>query len=403
MPVDPGDLHATEHWLEKRGIPHFIDDYSAARDVWTRTLPALTLLFLIEVVNAPSKAFPIWLDVIAIAAGCGILLGAWALANAVRHRPLLSRPDDLGAYEVCVFVLAPALVPVVFGGQWRSATGTVLLNLGLLAVIYLGTSYGVVPLIRWGVGMLIRQLGSVANLLVRALPLLLLFVTFLFINTEVWQAASGLQWQAVAIVAALFAIIGTAFAVMRLPRQVGELSQFESWEKTEERVVGTPAEVLAAVVEGPGQGTPALSRRQWGNIGLVVLVSEGIQIFLVTVLIGVFFGLFGFLSIEQPVVRAWIGATPHTLWTLHLWGQEMVLTRELLHVSAFLAAFSGLYFTVVLLTDATYREEFLEEVLADVREAFAVRAVYLAALGVRGDEPVSSGGRGVEPTTLSPT
>ena len=81
----------------------------------------------------------------------------------------------------------------------------------------------------------------------------------------------------------------------------------------------------------------------------------------------------------------------------------MVLTRELLHVSAFLAAFSGLYFTVVLLTDATYREEFLEEVLADVREAFAVRAVYLAARDIAVAEPVSSAGPGGDPTTLSPT
>jgi hypothetical protein len=36
---------------------------------------------------------------------------------------------------------------------------------------------------------------------------------------------------------------------------------------------------------------------------------------------------------------------------------------------------------VVLLTDATYREEFLEQVVSDVRDAFAVRAVYLAYLG----------------------
>ena len=379
MSIDVTALESTERWFEKRGIPHFIADYSAARDVWTRTLPALTLLFLVEVVNAPSKSFPIWLDALAVIGGFGILLGAWVLVNALRHRSLFSRPDDLGAYEIAVFVLAPALVPVVFGGQWRSAAGTVMLNLGLLAVIYFGTSYGVVPLSRWGTGRLIRQIGSVANLLVRALPLLLLFVTFLFINTEVWQAASGLEWQALTVVAALFVIIGTAFAVMRLPRQVGELSQFESWEKTEERVTGTPAGALALIVEAPEGGTPALSRRQWGNIGLVVLVSEGIQIFLVTLLIGVFFSLFGFLSIEQPVVHTWLGAAPDRLWTLHLWGQEMVLTRELLHVSAFLAAFSGLYFTVSALSDAAYRTEFFSDADHELEEVFAVRAVYHAA------------------------
>ena len=45
----------------------------------------------------------------------------------------------------------------------------------------------------------------------------------------------------------------------------------------------------------------------------------------------------------------------------------------------FLTAFSGFYFTVYVLTDATYRQEFLDEVLGEMRQAFAVRAVYLAA------------------------
>ncbi|MCZ7535728.1 MAG: hypothetical protein M5T61_07200 [Acidimicrobiia bacterium] len=403
MAVASRDLRPTERWFERRGIPHFIADYSAERDIWTRTLPALTLLFLVEVVNAPSESFPIWLDALAVVGGFGILLGAWALVNVWRRRPALSRPEDLGAVEIAVFVLAPAVIPVVFGGQWRAAVGTAALNVGLLGLIYFGTSYGVVPLTRWGAGQLVRQLGSVTNLLVRALPLLLLFVTFLFINTEVWQTASGLEWPAVALVAGLFAMIGTAFAAMRLPRQVGELSLFESWEKTAERVAGTPAEALAQEVEEPESGTAALSRRQWGNVGLVVLVSEGIQILIVTVLIGLFFGVFGFLAIEEPVVVAWLGHAPDRLWTLDLWGQEMVLTWELLRVATFLASFSGLYFTVVLLTDATYREEFLEEVLAEVRDAFAVRAVYLAARGDGAAATVTPGVTPGGPTTLSPT
>jgi hypothetical protein len=54
-------------------------------------------------------------------------------------------------------------------------------------------------------------------------------------------------------------------------------------------------------------------------------------------------------------------------------------------VAGFLTAFSGFYFTVYVLTDATYRREFLEEVLAELRQAFAVRAVYLATRARRGD------------------
>lgn len=380
--ADPGVLGETERWFVKRGIPHFIDDYRASHDIWTRALPALTLLFLVEAVNAPKESFPIWLDAVAVVGAFGILLGAWALANVLRHRRALSRPDDLGPFEVAVFVLAPPLVPIVFGGQWRAAVATVALNAVLLLVIYFTTSYGILPMTRWGFGQLFRQVGAVLNLLVRALPLLLLFVTFLFVNTEVWQTASGLNWAALALVGALFGLIGTAFAVVRLPRQVGELSTFDSWDVTELRVVGTPAEPLAAEVDEPAGGTPPLSSREWSNVGLVVLVTEGTQILLVSVMIFAFFTLFGFLAISPPVVESWLGAPPEAVAVLDLWGQRMVLSEELLHVAAFLAAFSGLYFTVVLLTDATYREEFLDDVVSEVRDAFAVRAVYRAALDV---------------------
>ena len=63
--------------------------------------------------------------------------------------------------------------------------------------------------------------------------------------------------------------------------------------------------------------------------------------------------------------------------------------------ASFLAVFSGLYFTVSLLTDATFREEFLDDVVDDVRQALAVRAVYLSRRGSAGLVAASS--------TLPPT
>ena len=46
-------------------------------------------------------------------------------------------------------------------------------------------------------------------------------------------------------------------------------------------------------------------------------------------------------------------------------------------MSIFLAAFSGFYVSVYAVTDATYREEFFDRVAAELRQTFAVRAVYL--------------------------
>jgi hypothetical protein len=57
----------------------------------------------------------------------------------------------------------------------------------------------------------------------------------------------------------------------------------------------------------------------------------------------------------------------------------------LLRVAAFLAAFSGLAFTVYLVTDQTYREEFRIDVADELRQIFAVRLAYLELEAPRDD------------------
>ena len=63
-----------------------------------------------------------------------------------------------------------------------------------------------------------------------------------------------------------------------------------------------------------------------------------------------------------------------------LFGSDLVFSRQLLLVSAFIGAVSGLQFAVQIVTDDTYRAEFAEEMTGEVREALAVRAVYLRRL-----------------------
>jgi fructose-bisphosphate aldolase class I len=85
--------------------------------------------------------------------------------------------------------------------------------------------------------------------------------------------------------------------------------------------------------------------------------------------------------IRPDTVAAWTGSEP-TLWwrPFTVFGQELQLSSELVQVSAFLAGFAGLYFSVYAVTDATFRAEFYDDVTAEVREALAVRAAYLAAV-----------------------
>jgi hypothetical protein len=369
----------TERWFLKRGLPHFIADYSPTRDVLTRAVPLLTLIFLFEVANAPKREFPIWLDIVAVAVGFGILLGAWMLANRIRGRPLLARPVDVGVFEIAVFVLAPPAIPLVFGGQWRSALATALGNLLLLAVIFLGTSYGVVPLTRWAGSRTIRELEQVMSLLVRALPLLILFITFIFLQNEAWQITADLHGPYYGIVLGVFVAIGVGFSVIRLPRQIGELSDFESWDVVVGRVESTPAQALVREVPERHAAAPPLTKRQWGNVALVFLFSQFLQVLLVCVLVFVFLLAFGALVVTEPVARGFIDSQPHVLASLDLWGRHLVITEELLRVTGFLTVFSGLYFAVTAQTDETYRREFIGEILDEMRRSLAVRAVYLEA------------------------
>jgi hypothetical protein len=389
----------TERWFVGRGLPHFIEDYSASRDVFTRAVPLLALLFVVEVfANAPNSDYPFWKNAIAVASGFALVIVVWAVANAMRHRSLFARPDRFGKIEVALFILGPGLIALPYGGQWRSTIATTAINVVLLAVIYLVTSYGIIPMTRWALWQTLRQVETVVGLYVRSLPLLLLFVSFLFLTNEVWQVSASLVGPWYWIVLAFFPMMGTLFAVMRLPKEVGLLAEIPSSDNLSKRVRGTPVEGLVAPDGSDVTDQDlALSKRQWGNIGLVVLFSQGVQVVLVIVMVFAVLVGFGLVVATKPIIIGFLGGPPNVLAHVDLWDRHMVLTEELLRISGFLAVFSGFYFTVAVLTEDTYREEFLAAVVTEVGRALAVRAVYLRA------RANVSGASAVAATTISPT
>ncbi len=82
--------------------------------------------------------------------------------------------------------------------------------------------------------------------------------------------------------AALFVAVGVAFLVVRPPPEVGRLE----------------AEVGAE---------PALDRRQRTNVGLVLFVSQALQVLVVTAAIAAFFVAFGALAIGPRIIESWLG------------------------------------------------------------------------------------------------
>jgi hypothetical protein len=274
---------------------------------------------------------------------------------------------------------------------------TLIESVVVLFAVWALTSYGVLPLLAWAGRRTWSQLPAFFNLIVRGLPLLLLFMTFLFVNTEVWQVAGTLYGAAYAVVLALFFLLGAVFLLSRLPALMRAQNTFGSWAEIAELVRGTgvvPDEFVRDVAGADDEVVPVdrpLLRQRF-NIGLVALFSQAIQITATVLAIFGFFVLFGVMAISPETAAGWIGTTTvHELAELTITGRRLVLTEPLLRVAGFLAVFAGMYFTVVLSTDATYREEFSEDIGPELRQTLAMRRLYRRALAQH------DGGTGLRP------
>jgi hypothetical protein len=288
--------------------------------------------------------------------------------------------------EILVFVLVPPLAPAIFGGNFDDSLGLIIGNVALLLLIYIVTSYGLVPITLWASSRLFRSLGGTIVLFARALPLLLLFVTFLFINAEVWQVSANLLGPLFGATLGLFAMVALVFIAVRLPREVAGLGSFESWSRVSELCAGTPAEGMVSSRRRRAPQPAPLDRTQWANVGLMVMFSQAVQVLLVAALVFGFLALLGLLTMPPDVIASWTQQPARFVGPeFAVLGREVRFTEELLRVASFLAAFSGLYFAVTVVTDATYRDEFFEDVVGEVRQAFAVRAAYLERVAAAGD------------------
>jgi hypothetical protein len=242
-------------------------------------------------------------------------------------------------------------------------------------------------MVRWVIGHGARQILALSGVLVRALPLLLLVVIVVFYTVEPFQIAHEVPTELIGVSIGFFLLLATAFSITQVPRVVSELADDESWPEIKRRVRATDAAALANHMPARAGVTANLSRREWINIGLVVMASEGVLVLLVAAAMFSFLVVLGLLTVPTSLATIWIGEHPDVLTSFHLFGKQLSVTTELLESAGFLAGFTALQFTVSLLSDKTYQEEFLHDLRDKLREALAVRAVYLAVM-IRRQRPV---------------
>ncbi len=380
-----------ERWFVGRGLPHFIerDTDEAVRGAWNRALPMLVVAYLLLGFNALDLDHWTWRqNVLAALFVVAVLLVTWAVSNRARHRPVFARPQQVDNGELALFLIGPT-IPVLAFGQFLDAFQTLLLGVAILALIYFWSSYGLGPMIRWGVRRGRGQLTGLGPLVARALPLLLLFTTFLFINGEVWQVAGTLDGPAYVAVILIFFGLGATFVLTRVPGYIRKENHFDTWADVASTLEDTPA-CDVRLPDGAPAADP-LSMRQRLNVGLIVIFGQALQITLVVVALMVFFVAFGVLAISADVVSAWTGLEDvNVLVRFDVGDRTLVLTEALIRVSVFLGAFAGMYFTVVLSTDDIYRTEFAEDVGPEIRQALATREAYRVLRGSHPSCPVAA-------------
>jgi hypothetical protein len=346
-----------ERSFRRAGLPTFIRGYSA-RQAFAKALPLLTVVFVLEILNALNWDFEFWPNVGFLAGGIAISLGTIAILNLVRGQPFVSVPRRVGVPEMIVFVLAPSVLPLLFGGQERSAVVTLIGNTALLGLVYLVLGFGAVSILEWAVRRFIRLFAASLTVLVRALSLLLFFLLVIFFTTETWQIWTVPEVPKFVAAAGLFVLLAAGFLVLRLPGSVRELEN--------------DAEL----------GGVELTRTQQVNVGLVLFLSQFLQVVFVAIAVWLFFVVFGSLLVSAGVREAWLGTQGDPLLRFPFLGDTwVVITVELLRVATGMASFAALYYAVASQLDAAYRDEVIEQVAGQMKETFARRADYLGLLG----------------------
>lgn len=319
---DP-QVASAEAWFLKHGLPYFVPSERAA----------------VRSALRPGRTLPLLVGVVLVAVAAGVALAWYA--------------DEITA--------GPAvLLSIVLGA----------------AVWYALTALRFRPILAWALG---RTTGTLARLLPtmsRALPLLLVFVTFLFINAEAWQMTASLSPGLLWLTVLLFVGIGVVFLLVRLPEEVDLVDDDVDEAFLLRACAGTPleracAELVADETADPASYATVTGFARW-NLILALLIVQAVQVLLLAASVFAFFLVFGSLVMEQGVQESWTGeGIQNVPWLPSI-------SVQLAQVSVFLAGFSGLYLTVSTVTDETYREQFFSGVTRELERAVGMRAVYLA-------------------------
>jgi hypothetical protein len=265
MTATETEVRAAEAWFVAHGLPWFVDDIRAHVHAGLRRRRLLSVLLVGLVLGAVAGTALVWLaDRSSVDAGAGVVLGS----------------------QVVLVVLATYALTTLRAGS----------------------------IARWAGKRTLGSLGLLFPLVTRALPLLLLFITFLFINAEVWQVSATLDGAVMWLTVLLFSAIGIAFLLVRIPEEMEIFDRELDPTRVAAGARGTPLEEAAAAYAESDAAQRVLQERIGGlqkvNLILVLLIAQAVQVLLLSLSVFGFFLVFGVLAMQPDVVASWVGHQP---------------------------------------------------------------------------------------------
>jgi hypothetical protein len=407
-------LDDVEKWFIKRGLPHFIENYKATDDVFNRALPLFVVLVVLQMgLELTSKAVT-WKDrLIGGAIGLGVVLVIILVANLVRQpRRWYRWPRKIGPVEITLLVLLGPVDGKLSGAGWVVAVADFAANIGVLGLAYLLVAYAILPVLKWALRHSFEELGNLGNLASKALPMLALFGTFLFLNVDMWHIASSFDKRSQLWYTTLFfAAITFLFLMVRLPGEVKDLQGDYYLEAVVAASADTP---LHEHVGDLDDELPQLrtNRRQRVNMLFVLAFTQVIQILLLSVVVFLYFVTLGKLAVTNGQIADWL-KTPectapfekHDVHTIqaacgfteeqaNVWkgiidpgrlfgfparlpGTNLYFSEPLLRTAILLTTFSAFFFAVSAVTDDAYRKDFFESITGRLAKCLTVRCGYV--------------------------
>ena len=378
-PGDDGLLYETETWFVRRGLPYFIEDYKATDDVFTKALPLLIVYSIANLMVVLSLHLTPIERVAGAGLGVGLLCVTYLVRNLISGRSTFAVPERIGWIELTGFIAIPPIVDYAVRHKIGVTVADLCVDLGVVLAIYVFTS-ALLPLGRWAIQRTFQELGETFDLAARALPLLFLFNSFLFISKDVWEFAADMGWHRLWAVVALFGLFTVLFLLYRLPEEVRKVAAHDDRMSIASACTQTPMDgVYDRIVLH--EGVLPLNRAQRINILMILFIGQMLQVVLLAVLVWLFFLGFGAVTLTGGRIDEWTGSDKAQ--TVQVLGHALAyhgftIDYRLVAVSVFLAAVSGFFFAVSSLTDEAYKDQFFARMNRELETAIQVRRVYVA-------------------------